>query len=66
MTFKECYDVIKSQFDTTDFSKVDTDFSCMICIENQQNPSDSGYVYIAYINGKNILNQSDITGQISL
>lgn len=55
MTFKECYNVIKERFGTTDLSKVDTDFSGMICLENKQNPSDSGCVYISYINGKKLV-----------
>lgn len=52
MTFKECYKIIKERFDTTDLSKVDNDFSGMICIENKKNTSDSGYVYLSYINGE--------------
>ena len=52
MTFKECYDIVESRFNTTDLSNVDTDFSCMLCIENKQNSSESGYIYFAYINGE--------------
>lgn len=50
MTFEECYKVVEGRFNTTDLSKADTDFSGMICLENKQNPSDSGYIYLSYIN----------------
>lgn len=52
MNFKECYEVVKTRFNQTDFSKVDTDFSGMIYLENTQEPSDSGYIYLAYIKGE--------------
>lgn len=48
MEFKESYRIIKNKFDEMDSSKLDTDFSAIICITGK----DQGYVYLAFIGGK--------------
>ena len=51
MKFEESYKSIKTKFDELDMSKLDKDFSAIICITGK----DSGYVYAAYIGGKKII-----------
>ncbi len=51
MKFEESYSLIKTKFLTTDMSKVDKDFSAIICLTGK----NAGYVYVAYIGGKKMI-----------
>lgn len=51
MKFQESYNLIKEKFNKMDTSKIDKDFSGVICITG----NDAGYVYVAYIGGKKII-----------
>ena len=51
MKFQESYRLMKQKFETMDLSKVDKDFSSIICLTG----NDPGYVYAAYIKGKKII-----------
>lgn len=52
MNFQEAYKYIEEQFNAIDLSKVDDDFTGIICLENKQKPSDNGHIYLSYIKGQ--------------
>lgn len=51
MKFEESYRLIKKKYMAMDMSKVDKDFSAIICITGKE----AGYVYVGYIGGKKII-----------
>jgi len=51
MKFEESYKLVKNKFETMDMSKVDKNFSAIICLTG----NDGGYIYGAYIDGKKII-----------
>lgn len=51
MKFEESYKLIKTKFDRMDTSKIDKDFSGVVCITGK----DAGYVYLAYIGGRKMI-----------
>ncbi len=51
MKFEESYALIKTKFEKMDMSKINKDFSGIVCITGK----NAGYIYAAYINGKKII-----------
>lgn len=51
MKFNECYDIIDRKFQTFDLSKIDTNFSAIVCFTDDT----KNYIYIAYVDGRKII-----------
>lgn len=51
MVFQESYNLIKTKFDQMDCTKLDSDFSAILCLTGV----NAGYVYLAYIGGKKFI-----------
>lgn len=51
MKFQESYAIIKKRFEELDMSKVDKDFSGILCITGK----DCGFVYASYISGEKFI-----------
>lgn len=51
MDFNQCYNIIKEKFYSMDLEKIDTDFSAVMCLKDE----NKNYVYMAYKNGERII-----------
>ena len=48
MLFQESYQLVKNKYERMDCSKIDNDFSAILCLTGV----NAGYIYVAYIGGK--------------
>lgn len=55
MNFEICYNIIEKKFSEINLSKIDKDFSALIYLKNDNDLTESGYIYLAYINGEKII-----------
>ncbi|MGN0469309.1 MAG: SCP2 sterol-binding domain-containing protein [Acutalibacteraceae bacterium] len=51
MDFDQCFDILKNNFCSLDFSDIGTDFSVIVYITG----NDGGYIFIAFVNGEMII-----------